>query len=445
MSPGQEFDVRSVMLTKAYQYDYEQLCRTDVLGLADAPEQSQTVVHAEFKEQLTQSPEGWYETGLPWKGNHPTLPTNVEGSQRRLKSLLLRLKRNNLTSEYDDIIREQLESGVIETAPTTAQGTEFYIPHKAVVRETAATTKVRIVYDASAKVNPDAPSLNDCLCVGPPLQNRLWDVLIQQRAYPVVVSGDIAKAFLQVRIREGDRDALRFHRRDNNEQLVKVYRFTRALFGLTSSPFLLRGVLEAHLETWAAQYPEESDLLRRSLYVDDLLTGGSTVEEAQQRKEFAVRVMIDATFKLHKWNSNATELEASQPEPDIEQSYAKQELGTRAAESKLLGVPWSKQNDTIRVELPFQPSPPTKWGVLSQLARIYDPLGIASPISLQGKMLYRKACDQKLGWDNELPNKLLEEWRSWERRLPSEVVFPRPIGPYQEKVEDIQLHAFGDA
>ena len=445
MSPGQEFDVRSVMLTQANQYDYEQLCRTDVLGLADAPEHSQTVVHAEFKEQLTRSPEGWYETGLPWTGNHPILPTNEEGSQRRLKSLLLRLKRNNLTSEYDDIIREQLESGVIEPAPTTAQGTEFYIPHKAVVRETAATTKVRIVYDASAKVNPDASSLNDCLYAGPPLQNRLWDVLIQQRAYPVVVSRDIAKAFLQVRIREGDRDALRFHWCDNNEQLVKVYNFTRALFGLTSSPFLRGEVLETHLETWAAQYPEESDLLRRSLYVDDLLTGGSTVEEAQQRKEFAARVMTDATFKLHKWNSNATDLEASQLEPDTEQSYAKQELGTRAAESKLLGVPWSKQNDTIRVELPSQPSPPTKRGVLGQLASNHDPLGIASPISLQGKMLYRKACDQKLGRDNELPNKLLEEWRSRERRMPSKVMFPRPIGPYQEKIEEIQLHAFGDA
>ena len=65
-----------------------------------------------------------------------------------------------------------------------------------------------------------------------------------------------------------------------------------------------------HLETWAAQYPESSDLLRLSLYVDDLLTEGSTVEEAQQRKEFAV--------KLNKWNSNAAELEASQPEPDTE-------------------------------------------------------------------------------------------------------------------------------
>ena len=101
-------------------------------------------------------------------------------------------------------------------------------------------------------------------------------------------------------------------------------------------------------------------------------------------------------------------------------------------------MPWSKQNDTIRVELPSQPSPPTKRGVLGQLARIYD------PFALQGKMLYRKACDQKLEW-NELPNKLLEKWRSWERRLPSEVVFPRPIGQYSEKIEDIQLHAFGDA
>ena len=203
MSPGQEFDVRSVMLTQAYQCDYEQLCCTDVLGLADAPEHSQTVVHAEFKEQLTRSPEGWYETGLPWKGNYPTLPTNEEGSQRCLKKLLMRLKRNNLTSEYNDIIREQLENGIIEPAPTTAQGTEFYIPHKAVVREITATTKVRIVYDASTKLNPDAPSSNNCLYAGPPLQNRLWEVLIQQRAYPDVASGDIAKAFLQVRIREG--------------------------------------------------------------------------------------------------------------------------------------------------------------------------------------------------------------------------------------------------
>ena len=79
------------------------------------------------------------------------------------------------------------------------------------MRETAKTTKVHILYDASAKETRDSPSLNDCLYPGPPLQNKLWDVQVHQRGYPVVISGDIHKAFLQVSVRENDRDALRFY------------------------------------------------------------------------------------------------------------------------------------------------------------------------------------------------------------------------------------------
>ena len=87
---------------------------------------------------------------------------------------------------------------------------EFYIPHKPVIREEAASTKVRVVYDASAKPHPDALSLNDCLYPGPPLQIKLWNVVVRPRIHPVAVVGDLKKAFLQVRIREADRDALRF-------------------------------------------------------------------------------------------------------------------------------------------------------------------------------------------------------------------------------------------
>ena len=54
---------------------------------------------------------------------------------------------------------------------------------------------------------------------------------------------------------------------------VETYRFTRVLFGLAPSPFLLGGVLEYHLDSWAQRYPEEAEWLRRSFYVDDLLTG----------------------------------------------------------------------------------------------------------------------------------------------------------------------------
>lgn len=132
---------------------------------------------------------------------------------------------------------------------------ELYIPHKGVIKESSESTKLRVVYDASARANPDAPSLNECLYAGPSLQNKLWDVLIQQRAYPVMVSGDIRQAFLQVRIRKSERDALRFHWRKHEKSTVETVRFTRALFGLSSSPYLLQGVIESHLDTSSEKCP----------------------------------------------------------------------------------------------------------------------------------------------------------------------------------------------
>ena len=201
MSPGREFDRHTMLLTQTSQADYEELCRLDILGLKDSPEHDQQVVHAEFKEQLQRSPEGWYETGLPWRGNHPHLPSNEAGSLRRLNGLTKKLQRIGRTEEYDAIIRDQIQEGIVEIAPDEPENKEFYIPHKCVIKETAETTKMRIIYDTSARANPDAPSLNECLYPGPPLQNNLWDVLVQQRAYPVMISGDIRKAFLQIRIR----------------------------------------------------------------------------------------------------------------------------------------------------------------------------------------------------------------------------------------------------
>lgn len=449
MSPGQEFDRNTMLLTQTSQSDYEQLCRLDVLGLEDTPEHDQGVVHNEFKEQLTRDQEGWYETGLPWRGNPLRLPTNERGSQRRLISLTSKLQRDGLTAEYDSIIQEQKESGVIEPANNPAKGVEFYIPHKAVIRETAETTKMRIVYDASAKETPDAPSLNDCLYPGPPLQNKLWDVLVHQRTHPVVVTGDIQKAFLQVRIRESERDALRFHWRCGEHSKLETLRFTRALFGLAPSPFLLAGVIEHHLESWKEKYPETVAEIRKSLYVDDLLTGGQTVALAQQHKERATEIFEDAKFKLHKWNSNDSELEVNgKPSgEDDEQSFAKQQLGGESTETKMLGLKWNKENDTLAVTFPTADNsgPITKRRILSKLAKIYDPLGLVSPVTLEGKMIYREVCKSQIPWDTEIQDPLRRRWMAWEKTLPKEETVPRPIVEHREPVLSLELHVFGDA
>ena len=169
------------------------------------PSGDQETVYVEFKEQLTRSSEGWYKTNLPWKGNPPPLPNNNTGSLKRLKDIVRKLEMQGELQRYNDIIQTQLSQGIVErTDEVVKDGREFYIPHKAVLRENAESTKIRIVYDASARANASAPSLNECLEIGPPLQDQLWNVLIRNRFYPVAIAGDLKQAFLQIRVRRED-------------------------------------------------------------------------------------------------------------------------------------------------------------------------------------------------------------------------------------------------
>ena len=304
-----------------------------------------------------------------------------------------------------------------------------------------------MVYDASAKESGSQPSLNDCLHPGPPLQNLLWDVLVRSRFHPILLTGDLKQAFLQIRIKAEDRDSLRFHWKETGNDTIQIYRFTRALFGLTCSPFLLGGVLKHHLDAWEDRYPEIVKQLREGLYVDDLITGGTTVAEIQTQKEKTIKVFDDATFTIHKWHSNEPELEPKNQSPSeiSELTYAKSQLaGIEQPDGKLLGVLWDRKHDTISVTLTPDAEPVTKRSILSKLARIYDPLGLASPTTLTGKLVYRSACDSKMPWDADLPEPLRKKWKEWNETLESYTI-PRSLASYHQPIQEITLHGFGDA
>jgi hypothetical protein len=448
ISPGKEVDLTNMFLTQTSTMDYENLCKLDVLGLKDSPEGDQQSVYDEFKEQLIRRPDGSYETGLPWKGCHPPLHSNEMGSLRRLNNLVKKLeKQPGILEKYDDVIQNQLSQGIVEKATAKGVGRVFYIPHKPVFRESAESTKLRIVYQASARGNEKAPSLNECLETGPSLQNLLWSVLVRNRFYPVAIAGDLKQAFLQIWIKAEDRDAMRFHWYEDLEtKKVQTLRFTRALFGLAPSPFLLGGVVEQHLQLCQRRFPAEVEEIKRNLYVDDLIGGGETSTKALHLKETAQTIFGEANFELHKWHSNDPNLEkANKPSLDQEQSYAKEQLGTKQAETKLLGLPWTKTEDTIAVKVSQSKAEPTKRGLLGTLARIYDPLGLASPITLNGKLLYRDVCSIQKSWDKQIPHPLLNRWLSWEESLPDHVTVPRSLVKNREEIKEIQLHAFGDA
>ena len=201
-----------------------------------------------------------------------------------------------------------------------------------------------------------------------------------------------------------------------------MYRFTRALFGLTSSPFL-----HSTKHSWEDRYPELVKELRECLYVDDLMTCGVTVKETEEKKAMAMEVFEDATFSIHKWHSNAKELQGeseSSPESEDEVSYAKQQLGGgEPIGGKLLGLPWNRERDTFGIIFKVDDCT-TKRDVLSLIARVYDTLGLVLPTMLTAKLLYRVICHSKISWDAQLPEPLLKRWKDWRSLLTEEFTVP---------------------
>ena len=165
---------------------------------------------------------------------------------------------------------------------------------------------------------------------------------------------------------------------------VETLRFTRAIFGLSTSPFLHGGIIDQHLRNLQQNFLNEVEEFRRSLYDDYLITDATTVVETQHLQA-AQAILREGRFQLYIWHSNVltlkeppssekaaeehstTQQEAShslatsveetpgqQPTTvlNTSQSFAKHYMGVKMGETKLLGRPWNKTVDTIEVAFP---------------------------------------------------------------------------------------------
>ena len=91
---------------------------------------------------------------------------------------------------------------------------------------------------------------------------------------------------------------------------------------------------------------------------------------------------------MHKWNSNVPDQEADNQLTEDSQTYAKEQLGVKTNKAKLLGLPWDSAEDTLAVTFCGDSTKATQREVLRTLASIYDPFGVASPVTLVGKMFF---------------------------------------------------------
>ena len=205
-----------------------------------------------------------------------------------MRSLQRRFKLDpKLFQEYDKIIKEQLRLGILEPVSDTNHSAAgkpviHYLPHHGVIRKESQTTKLRIVYDGSARDVGDDYSLNDCLQKGPNLILKLFEILIKFRWNSVGITADIEKAFLMIGINEADRDVLGFlwFKHPNETSEMTHLCFIRLVFGLRPSPAVLGAVITHHFDKYREQQPELIQKIEGSLYVDDLVAGADNVQDA---------------------------------------------------------------------------------------------------------------------------------------------------------------------
>ena len=287
----------------------ERFWRLESLGLIP----NESSVYDDFQQRIRYDGQR-YEVSLPWKEPHLLLPDNHSLSKSRLVSLLSRLRNDpGVLKEYHAVIQEQLNAGIVERVEEDGAGElgeVHYLAHHPVVRQDKQTTKVRVVYDASARKN-GGPSLNDCLYSGPPLSETIADVLVRFRCHKTALVGDLEKAFLMISVAEDDRDALRFLWFDDpfsEEPKIMVLRFARVAFGLSSSPFLLNATLKHHIRMYESEDPEFVQKLLQSLYVDDIISGDSDDIGAYKLYIKAKSRLAEGGFNARKFVSNSTKL-----------------------------------------------------------------------------------------------------------------------------------------
>ena len=365
-------------------------------------EEKESTLYDQFKTNV--SFDGTqYQVVLPWRDHVTTIPDNYELSLRRLKGLLRRLRQNRtLLEDYNKAIVSQLEDGIVEIVSdlTFSDGERVhYLLHHAVIRQDKQTTKLRVVYDASAKST--GPSLNECLHIGPKFNQRIFEILVRFRLHVSAFIADIEKAFLMISVDKRDRDALRFLwvkdiHKDPPE--IQVLRFTHVTFGVASSPFLLNATVRNHIEQFQESNPVAVDKLLRSIYVDDVVSG--TAEEGksvQLYEEFRV-MLAQGGFNLRKFVCSASS-----------------EHESRGELQRVLGVAWDPVQDYMIMDLrnivaEANLCNPTKRHIVSIASKIYDPIGIVSPVTVKFKMLLQDLHCAKIDWDQEISKHLLDYW-----------------------------------
>ena len=391
--------------------------------------------------------DGHYQVAIPWKDGRPDLPNNYKSALSRLENTERKLKCDSQLAEaYQRVISDYVQKGYvtkIEGQDIKAQA-KWFLPHFPVVRVNKETSKVRPVFDASARYKN--VSLNDTQLKGPNLQRDTVAVLTRFRRYPVSIACDIAEMYLQVLLDPKDRPYYRFLWRELQDTEPEQYQFNRVIFGSNCSPYLAQWVSKANAKEHEVEYPRAAETIIYSTYMDDSLDSVATVEEAIHLHHDLVKLWATAGMRARKWLSNSPEV--LQSVPSTERASNVNLTDGELPVSKTLGIMWEAGSDCFKfvVCAPTDEFKITKRSFLSKLATVYDPLGSLGPFLIRGKIVLQQMWEAGADWDDSPPEEITKSAEKWFKEMPDleKIMISRPL-QIEPEVVSTQLHCFSDA
>ena len=344
----------------------------DVIGIQDDEQSIAERVSADIESRDER-----YEVGLPIKDSAPFLEDNLKKAEAQAKSNLLKMKKTpELLRQYDSVIhgwRNDVTLEEVNESKSCIPGIVTYLTHHAVIRQDKTTTKNRPVCNASLK-GSNGVSFNGCVYKGPSPNPLLYDVLLITRVHRIAISADIEKAYLQIGVKEKDRDLMRITWYDDvfsDKPTPKKLRFTRVFFGATSSQFLLNSTIQKHGKKDEKIDPEFARKVLKHFCADNLNTGVATTEEGADLYKKMKHRFGEVKFNLRKWRTND-----SKPQKVINEA---ERVKGNVNEGKVLGINWDTKTDELKIDLKLllptdeNYSKPTKVNILVREQNLLKP------------------------------------------------------------------------
>uniref|UniRef100_A0A8D9FGG8 Integrase catalytic domain-containing protein n=1 Tax=Cacopsylla melanoneura TaxID=428564 RepID=A0A8D9FGG8_9HEMI len=392
-----------------------------------------------FRESFRREKDGTYVVRLPFRnGTPPDLGNNRAVANNRLVKLEKRFESQaSLKKLYHENIQAYLDAGHMVVAD---QISSYVLTHHAVIKD-SSTTQLRVVFNPAEKASPAHPSLNESLMVGPKLQNDITNIMTNFRLTPIVITCDIKKMYLGIKLDNRDSPYQQILWRSDATEPIQQLEIQRVCFGVASSPYHALRVMKQLIKDEGHRFPLAAKALDHHTYIDDICTGAASIEEAICLRNELIALLATAGFELRKWSSSHPDVLNGLPLDYLEKPHLMGDIET----IRVLGLQWDPCQDAFTYFVDTAPQCETKRQVLSQIARIYDLSGFVSPITIWMKILMQRLWVKGFDWDEPMPSELLHEWNTFIDELPvlKNLTIPRYV--LDTYVYPPELVGFADA